>query len=93
MSGEVGIGKTLQIQDFVDEQRDAARVLWSACESPFTPQPLALRSDIARPAGGARSEALAVRGEASAIARRLGPRLQRSPERAVAIARRAAAAR
>jgi predicted ATPase/DNA-binding CsgD family transcriptional regulator len=52
VSGEAGIGKSSLIHAFADEQRDAARVLWSGCESLFTPQPLAPLYDIARQAGG-----------------------------------------
>jgi len=58
VSGEAGIGKTALIRQFVDETGDAARALWSGCESLFTPQPLAPLYDIARQAGGTLAEAL-----------------------------------
>ena len=45
--GEAGIGKTVLLQEFSKRQRDI-RVLWGACDSLFTPRPLAPLHDIAR---------------------------------------------
>jgi DNA-binding CsgD family transcriptional regulator/tetratricopeptide (TPR) repeat protein len=50
--GEAGIGKTVLLQKFSEQQRDA-RVLWGACDALFTPRPLAPLHDIARQAQGA----------------------------------------
>ncbi|HWX79555.1 MAG TPA: LuxR C-terminal-related transcriptional regulator [Steroidobacteraceae bacterium] len=49
--GEAGIGKTVLLQKFSEQQRDA-RVLWGACDALFTPRPLAPLHDIARQAQG-----------------------------------------
>jgi DNA-binding CsgD family transcriptional regulator len=45
--GEAGIGKTVLLQEFSKRQREI-RVLWGACDSLFTPRPLAPLHDIAR---------------------------------------------
>jgi hypothetical protein len=37
VAGEAGVGKTSLLRAFTDE-RDAARVLWGACDPLFTPQ-------------------------------------------------------
>lgn len=51
--GEAGIGKTSLLQEFVDRQGTASRVLWGGCETLFTPHPLAPLYDMARQAGEA----------------------------------------
>jgi DNA-binding CsgD family transcriptional regulator len=50
--GEAGVGKSVLLQKFSEQQRDA-RVLWGACDALFTPRPLAPLHDIARQAQGA----------------------------------------
>ncbi|HVJ40818.1 MAG TPA: AAA family ATPase [Dongiaceae bacterium] len=50
--GEAGIGKTSLLQQFTEQQRDGARILWGGCEALFTPHPLAPLYDIARQIGG-----------------------------------------
>jgi DNA-binding CsgD family transcriptional regulator/tetratricopeptide (TPR) repeat protein len=50
--GEAGIGKTTLLQEFSKRQRKT-RVLWGACDSLFTPRPLAPLHDIARQTQGA----------------------------------------
>jgi DNA-binding CsgD family transcriptional regulator len=49
--GEAGIGKTVLLQEFSKQQREA-RVLWGACDALFTPRPLAPLHDIARQTQG-----------------------------------------
>jgi DNA-binding CsgD family transcriptional regulator len=49
--GEAGIGKTSLVQEFAHRQR-GRRVLWGACDSLFTPRPLAPLHDIARQTKG-----------------------------------------
>ncbi|MFL6601758.1 MAG: helix-turn-helix transcriptional regulator [Steroidobacteraceae bacterium] len=50
--GEAGIGKTSLVQEFAHRQQ-GRRVLWGACDSLFTPRPLAPLHDIARQTKGA----------------------------------------
>jgi predicted ATPase len=52
VGGEAGIGKTTLLQEFSKQQRKT-RVLWGACDSLFTPRPLAPVHDIARQTQGA----------------------------------------
>jgi DNA-binding CsgD family transcriptional regulator/tetratricopeptide (TPR) repeat protein len=52
VGGEAGIGKTALLQEFSKQQRKT-RVLWGACDSLFTPRPLAPVHDIARQTQGA----------------------------------------
>ena len=51
VSGEAGIGKTTLIERFVDELT-TERVLWGACESLSTPQPLGPLNDLVRDSRG-----------------------------------------
>src|SRR5262249_25103246 len=53
VAGEAGIGKTSLIQEFARLQKRAPRVLWGACDAPFSPRPLAPFHDIARQISGA----------------------------------------
>src|ERR1700687_4965648 len=52
VGGEAGIGKTALLQEFAKQLRKT-RVLWGACDSLFTPRPLAPLHDIARQTQGA----------------------------------------
>src|SRR5215211_926759 len=52
VAGEAGVGKTLLLRRFCDDQRDSARVLWGACEALFTPRPLGPFLDVAEATGG-----------------------------------------
>jgi len=52
VGGEAGVGKTSLLQDF-SHQVSNLRVLWGACDSLFTPQPLAPLHDVARQTRGA----------------------------------------
>jgi len=52
VGGEAGIGKTALLQEFSKQQRKT-RVLWGACDSLFTPRPLAPVHAIARQTQGA----------------------------------------
>jgi DNA-binding CsgD family transcriptional regulator/tetratricopeptide (TPR) repeat protein len=51
VAGEAGIGKTALLQEFAQRQSDL-RILWGACDSLFTPRPLAPLHDIARQTHG-----------------------------------------
>jgi DNA-binding CsgD family transcriptional regulator/tetratricopeptide (TPR) repeat protein len=48
--GEAGIGKTSLVESFVRERARTSRVLWGACDSLYTPRPLAPLYDIAEQA-------------------------------------------
>ncbi len=52
VAGEAGIGKTVLLQEFKHQQRKV-RILAGACDSLFTPRPLAPLHDIARQTQGA----------------------------------------
>ncbi|MGH2596012.1 MAG: ATP-binding protein [Actinomycetota bacterium] len=52
LAGEAGIGKTELLRRFCDEQRNAARILWGACDPLFTPRPLGALIDVATATGG-----------------------------------------
>src|SRR6202158_5837281 len=52
VGGEAGIGKTSLLHEFSKHLRKT-RVLWGACDSLFTPRPLAPLHDIARQTQGA----------------------------------------
>src|SRR5689334_17901249 len=58
VSGEAGIGKTVLVQQFTNSHKKTASVLWSACESLFTPRPLGPLYDIARQTSGSLSKLL-----------------------------------
>ena len=52
VGGEAGVGKTVLLQRFCDEQRHSARILWGACDPLLTPGPLGPLFDIADATGG-----------------------------------------
>ena len=52
VSGEAGVGKTLLLRRFCEEQLRPARVLWGSCDPLFTPRPLGPLIDIAQVTGG-----------------------------------------
>jgi predicted ATPase len=54
--GEAGVGKTLLLRRFCDEQAPAARVLWGSCDPLFTPRPLGPLVDVAGVTGGELAE-------------------------------------
>jgi DNA-binding CsgD family transcriptional regulator len=64
--GEAGIGKTSLVQEFSHRQQ-GRRVLWGACDSLFTPRPLAPLHDIARQAKGILLDTINSAGDRGAI--------------------------
>jgi DNA-binding CsgD family transcriptional regulator/tetratricopeptide (TPR) repeat protein len=52
VGGEAGVGKTVLLRAFCDQQRGAARILWGACEGLLTPGPLGPFFDVAEATGG-----------------------------------------
>ena len=47
VGGEAGVGKTSLVRAFAEEQAGKARVVWSACDGLFTPEPLAPLDELA----------------------------------------------
>jgi len=58
ISGEAGIGKTSLVDRFAAIKRASTRVLWGACDSLLTPQPLGPLHDIAATLPGEFAERL-----------------------------------
>jgi DNA-binding CsgD family transcriptional regulator/tetratricopeptide (TPR) repeat protein len=52
VAGEAGVGKTALVKTLRDSLRDRARTLEGACDSLFTPRPLAPIADLALATGG-----------------------------------------
>ncbi len=81
VAGEAGVGKTLLLRRFCDDQRDSARVLWGACEALFTPRPLGPFLDVAAEIGGELQELT----ESSAMPHELAAALLRELQRRATI--------
>jgi DNA-binding CsgD family transcriptional regulator/tetratricopeptide (TPR) repeat protein len=56
IGGEAGVGKTVLLQRFCNDQDPALRVLWGACDPLFTPAPLGPLLDVAHATGGRLAE-------------------------------------
>jgi predicted ATPase len=52
LGGEAGVGKTALVNEFALQHRQAARVLWGACDPLTTPRPLGPVADVAPALGG-----------------------------------------
>ena len=52
VGGEAGVGKTSLVDEFALRHRQAARVLWGACDPLTTPRPLGPLADVAPALGG-----------------------------------------
>jgi predicted ATPase len=52
VGGEAGVGKTALVEEFALRHRQAARVLWGACDPLTTPRPLGPLADVAPALGG-----------------------------------------
>ena len=52
VGGEAGVGKTTLVTELALRQRQAARVLWGACDPLTTPRPLGPLADVAPALGG-----------------------------------------
>jgi DNA-binding CsgD family transcriptional regulator len=52
VGGEAGVGKTALVTEFAARHRQAARVLWGACDPLTTPRPLGPLADVAPALGG-----------------------------------------
>jgi DNA-binding CsgD family transcriptional regulator len=52
VGGEAGVGKTALVTEFAGRHRQAARVLWGACDPLTTPRPLGPLADVAPALGG-----------------------------------------
>jgi DNA-binding CsgD family transcriptional regulator/tetratricopeptide (TPR) repeat protein len=52
VGGEAGVGKTTLVNEFAVRHRQAARVVWGACDPLTTPRPLGPLADVAPALGG-----------------------------------------
>jgi predicted ATPase len=52
VSGEEGVGETILVNELAVRNRQAARVLWGACDPLTTPRPLGPLADVAPTLGG-----------------------------------------
>src|SRR4051812_9666337 len=73
VGGEAGVGKTLLLRRFCDEQSGSARVLWGGCEALFTPSPLGPFLDVAEATAGELAELI----EAGAMPHQVAAALMR----------------
>ena len=78
VAGEAGIGKTSLLRAFV-EGKDAARVLWGACDPLFTPRPLGPLLAPAERTDGALQQLLREGGQPHEVAAALADELARRP--------------
>lgn len=85
ISGEAGIGKSSLVEHFTREHREAARVLWGACEALFTPRPLGPLYDIALQSQGDLLDLLRAEASRTAIFSTFLGELQRSPTPAIVV--------
>ncbi|HKE78214.1 MAG TPA: AAA family ATPase [Solirubrobacteraceae bacterium] len=77
LGGEAGVGKTALLRAFCDAPREAARVLWGACEPLRTARPLGPLLDVAEATGGELEELLAGAPRAHEVATALLAELRR----------------
>ena len=68
VAGEAGVGKTTLLRRLCEDADDGARILWGACDSLFTPEPLGPLLDIADATGGEVAEVIADGAKPHAIA-------------------------
>src|SRR3954454_17018704 len=63
VAGEAGVGKTTLLRRLCEDAGDGTRILWGACDSLFTPEPLGPLLDIAEATGGEVAELIAEVGK------------------------------
>ena len=85
VSGEAGIGKSVLASSFVAQHRDAADVLWGACDALFTPRPLGPLRDMALQVRGELLAALEADRDRSHIFSLLLRTLQQSKRQVIAV--------
>jgi DNA-binding CsgD family transcriptional regulator/tetratricopeptide (TPR) repeat protein len=85
VSGEAGIGKTSLVEQFTEQRRNEARVLWGACDALFTPRPLGPLHDIAQQTSGALQRLLEAESQRAAIFSAFLDELQSGTQPAIAV--------
>jgi tetratricopeptide (TPR) repeat protein len=83
--GEAGIGKTMLVRRFCDEQRATTRPLWGACEALFTPRALGPFMDIAQLVGGPLGDLVQHEARPHEVLSALSDEVAKSPERIVVL--------
>jgi DNA-binding CsgD family transcriptional regulator len=79
VGGEAGVGKTTLLRRFCDERREAARILWGACDALFTPRPLGPFLDVAELTGGELGDLVETSARPHELAAALMRELRRRP--------------
>ena len=77
--GEAGVGKTVLVRQFCEQETRAARVLWGSCDALFTPRPLGPLLDIALLTGGSLEELVTSGAKPHEVATALTRELERRP--------------
>ena len=77
--GEAGVGKTVLVREFCDQEAGAVRVLWGSCDALFTPRPLGPLLDIALLTGGSLEELVTSAAKPHEVATALTRELERRP--------------
>jgi DNA-binding CsgD family transcriptional regulator/tetratricopeptide (TPR) repeat protein len=77
VGGEAGVGKTVLLKRFCDEQRSGASIFWGACDALLTPGPLAPFFEIADVTGGELEELVTSAAKPHQIASALIAQLSR----------------
>jgi DNA-binding CsgD family transcriptional regulator/tetratricopeptide (TPR) repeat protein len=77
VSGEAGVGKTVLLRHFCEQERGSARVLWGSCDALFTPRPLGPFLDIAQITGGELAELVASEAKPHEVTMELTRELKR----------------
>ena len=80
VAGEAGVGKTALLREICAGAGERTRILWGACDSLFTPQPLGPLLDISEATGAEVAELVAAAGTPHAIATALLSELTGSRE-------------
>jgi DNA-binding CsgD family transcriptional regulator/tetratricopeptide (TPR) repeat protein len=79
VGGEAGVGKTLLLRRFCDDNRGSAPSVWGACEALFTPRPLGPFLDLAEVTGGELAELVAGDSRSHELVAALVRELRRRP--------------
>jgi DNA-binding CsgD family transcriptional regulator len=68
VAGEAGVGKTTLLRRACEEAPEGTRIIWGACDSLFTPQPLGPLLDVAEQTGGELAEIVEAGGRPHPVA-------------------------
>src|SRR4051794_13247393 len=68
VAGEAGVGKTTLLRRASEDVPEGTRIIWGACDSLFTPQPLGPLLDVAEQTGGELAELVQAGGTPHPVA-------------------------